>query len=390
VLPLYSLVYGRPEILLPAWVLTLALIGTALQSPVWIAYRQMRFARQRTIEGISPILSTAVMVPLAAAGLSYWSIVIGVLAGTFLSAAAALATCPYRIAFRFDRGTLREYVRFSWPVLLAAGSGLIVVQGSIMVGNFTVGLAGIGAITLASSLLVFAQRVDSIISRTIYPAICAVKDRTDLLLETFVKSNRLALMWGLPFGIGLFLFAPDLVRFVLGDRWQPAVSLLRWLGLLVGIRQFGFNWNLFFNAVGNTRPQAVAGGISLLVFAIAIAPLMIVAGLTGYMIGMAVAVAAEIAVRTHYLTRMFAGFNPVRHLARAVAPSLPAVAAVLAVRGLSGHRTPGLAAAELGLYVAVTAGATAIFERRLVREIAGYLRGARSGTSSAGREALAG
>ena len=43
-----------------------------------------------------------------------------------------------------------------------------------------------------------------------------VRDRTDLLFETFVKSNRLALMWGMPFGVGLALFAADLIDFVIG------------------------------------------------------------------------------------------------------------------------------------------------------------------------------
>ena len=39
-------------------------------------------------------------------------------------------------------------------------------------------------------------------TNTLYPAICAVRDRKDVLFEAFVKSNRLALMWALPFGFG--------------------------------------------------------------------------------------------------------------------------------------------------------------------------------------------
>ena len=33
-----------------------------------------------------------------------------------------------------------------------------------------------------------------------------------------MKSKRLALMWGMPFGVGLALFGPDLVEFVLGSN----------------------------------------------------------------------------------------------------------------------------------------------------------------------------
>ena len=31
-----------------------------------------------------------------------------------------------------------------------------------------------------------------------------------------MKSNRLAMMWGIPFGVGLALFAADLVHHVIG------------------------------------------------------------------------------------------------------------------------------------------------------------------------------
>ena len=54
-----------------------------------------------------------------------------------------------------------------------------------------------------------------------------MRDRLDLLFETFVKSNRIALMWGLPFGVGVALFASDLVHFGIGDRWRPGVGLIQ-------------------------------------------------------------------------------------------------------------------------------------------------------------------
>ena len=41
-----------------------------------------------------------------------------------------------------------------------------------------------------------------------------------------MKSNRLALMWGVPFGLGLALFAEDLVAFGIGEEWGPALVLL--------------------------------------------------------------------------------------------------------------------------------------------------------------------
>jgi hypothetical protein len=76
-----------------------------------------------------------------------------------------------------------------------------------------------------------------------------------------------------------------------------------------------------------------------------------------------------------------------------VAPSLPAAAVVLAARAAyGGGRTLELALAEFGLYVAVTVIATIAFERSLLREVVGYLRGpaAAQAPAGGGRQALAG
>jgi O-antigen/teichoic acid export membrane protein len=381
-LPVYALIYGRPEIIVPGLILSVALIGSALETPIWIAYRQMRFVRQRTLESVDPVTATIVMVALAATGAGYWSLVIGSVAGTLAGAVVATATCPYPLAWRFDRGSLREYFSFSWPLLLSGASGLIIVQGAIIVGNYTVGLAGLGAVALAGNLSVFADKVDTIIRRTIYPAVCAVKNRTAVLFEVFVKSNRMALIWALPFGVGLALFAPDLVTYVLGDRWRSAQVLLQTFGLIIAVRQIAFNYVVFFSAVGNTRPMAVIGGAQVAVFLAVTAPLMILFGLTGYAIGMAVSVVCEIFLRGFFLRRLFAHFHLVRHIARAVMPIVPPVAGVLVLRLADwGQRPLSQVLAELAVYALANVLALWLFERRLLGEMAGYVVG--RGTSPA-------
>jgi O-antigen/teichoic acid export membrane protein len=374
-LPLYAVAYGRPEMLLPGLVLVLSLLGTVFQTPNWVFYRRMQFVRQRVLEGVNPVVGTAVMVYLAAMGAGYWSLALGMLIGNWAAGIAAVAASPYRLAFRLDRGALREYVGFSWPVLAAGGSGLLTVQGIVFIGNYTIGLAGLGALALAASLLAYAQRVDQLIARSIYPAICAVRERRKVMFEAFTKSNRVAIMWGLPFGLAMLLFAPDLVRFVLGERWHAAQPVLQTMGVLVGIGQIGVSWRLFYQASGNTRPLAVSAGIALVAFLLITGPLMIAIGLTGFMIGMSAAFVLELLVRAYYLRALFRDFSPVRHLFRGIGPSIPAVAAVLAVRlGYSGDRTLEIALAELALYIGVTIAATIAFERALLRELVGYLR----------------
>jgi O-antigen/teichoic acid export membrane protein len=373
-LPLFALLYGRSELIAPGIVLALAVPGAALQAPVWIAYRQMRFVRERTLLAVEPVTGFVVTIVLGIAGAGVWSLVIGGFAGHWTAAAVALKTSPYRFRFNFDRTKLREYFSFSWPLLIASGSGVLVIQVAVTLGESTVGLAGVGAIGLAATVARFSAHVDAILTRTIYPAICAVRDRADLLFESFVKSNRLALMWGMPFGIALTLFAPDLVRFGLGEKWELATELLQVLGAVAAAQQIAFNWTAYFRAVGDTRPMAVNGVLSMATFLILAFPLMHAHGLRGYAITLAAMTVVDLACRTYFLTRLFSGFEMARHAARAMAPTVPAVAVVLLARAAEGERESWMVVAELVAYAGVTIAATWIAERKLLREVLGYLR----------------
>jgi O-antigen/teichoic acid export membrane protein len=377
--PVLALVTGESELIAPGIAIALSMPAISLQTPLWIFYRRMNFMRQRSLQAIDPLLGAAVTIGLAAAGAGYWSLVAGLVVGSWSAAAAALLASPYRLALRYDRGTLREYASFSWPLFVAAAASLILPQGSMLLGEHVVGLAGVGAIALAVTVAQFAHRVDEVVTGTLYPAICRVRDRTDLLLESFVKSNRLALMWGMPFGVALALFAPDIVEFGIGERWEPAVGLIQVFGLMAAADQIGFNWDAYFRARGDTRPIAIVSVINGIVFVAVTAPLLIAYELDGYAAGMAILTAVSLAARTFFLARLFDDFGFLRHAIRAAAPVVPAAAAVLCVRLLeSGARSPSIAIAEAAGYLLVVAAATYALERPLIREVLSYLRGGRA------------
>ena len=374
-LPIFAILYGRWDIVAPAAVLSIAVLGQCMQAPTWIYYRRMDFVRQRVLQAVDPITTFVITVGLAIAGAGYWSLVIGVVIGAWTGGLVALRACPYKVGLRLDRATARSYFNFSWPLVIAGASGAVLAQGSVLAGSHTVGIAGVGAIALASSIVAFSDGVDAIVTGTLYPAICAVRERADLLNEVFVKSNRLALMWGMPFGIGLALFAGDLVHFVLGDKWVSAIFVLQAFGLMAAADQLGFNWTAFLRALDYTRPLAVVAGVQVAMFLAVTIPLMAVDGLHGFAIGMMITTAVTITARTYYLGKLFSGFQMLWHAARAVTPALPATAVILALRLVeSGDRTATLSIVELALFVSITVATTALLERPLLRELIGYLR----------------
>ena len=382
--PLASLAYGQSRLAAPGIVLAGALALSAFQAPLWIFYRRMEFTRFRALQSVDPVVAFVLTVGLAAGGAGYWSLVLGALGGSIAGGVVAVAASPYRLALRFDGPSVREYAAFSGPLLLAAFSALVIGQGSILVAERTLGLAAAGAIALAVTIAHYSDRVDDIMTASLYPAICAVADRRELMRETFVKSNRLALIWAVPFGLGLALFASDLVHHVLGDKWEPAIVLLHVFGVTAGLGHIGFNWTAFYRALGQTRPIAVWSLVSVISFLVVTVPLLIVDGLEGLAIGVGVMTAASLAVRFVYLARLFGSRTVFVHTARALVPSVPAVAVVLGWRAaVGGEGGPGVALAQLAVYLLVTAAVTLVLERPLLAEAVGYLHRRRAGARPA-------
>jgi teichuronic acid exporter len=372
-LPVIAVVYGHWKLVPPGAVLISVMLAYALQSPFWIFYRSMDFVRQRALASVEPLIAFIVTVTLALLGFGYWSLAIGLTAGAWSGAAIAIWKSPYRLRIRFDRRSTRIYASFSGPVLISTVCSILLANSTAIVLNAHLGLAGVGAIALASNITAFTTKVDDLVGETLYPAICAIQDRMDLLRESFIKTNRLALMWAMPFGAGVALFGGDLIHFVIGRKWDSAIVLLQVTGITAAVAHIGWNWDDYLRARSNTKPMAVGSVSSTIVFALFL-PLVFVDGLDGLAIAIGAQALVFLVFRAWYMTRLFEGFRFVRHASRAALPTLPGLAIVLIGRYFeSSPRSPAMAAGELCVFGIVTAAATWIIEGDLIREAIGYL-----------------
>lgn len=382
--PLFALAYDKPEIIAPGLVLTLAMPTAALDTPLWVYYRQMDFLKQRRLALADPLTAFVVTIVLAIAGAGYWALVLGTLFGAWAGSIVAVRHSPYKLKLYYEKGTLREYASFSWPILVQNASGVLIAQVPILFVQRHLGTAAVGAITLAGTISLYANRVDTIVTQALYPAIARVKDKPHLLYEAFSKSNRLALMWGVPCGVGIALFAPDIVHYLLGDKWRFAIPVIQITALTTGFNQFGYNWGAFYKAYNRTRPMAITGVLMMVsVMALAV-PLTYFDGVRGYAWGMAGATALLILIRCWYLARLFPTISLFTHAARAMWPTVPATAVVVLIRFVdSGPRSAPLAALEGGLFLLTLAAFVFVAERSLVREVIGYLRRGAAAESAA-------
>ena len=345
------------------------------QAPLWVYYRRMEFVHQRLLQAVDPVVGFVVSIVLAVAGAATghsWGDgrrYLRRLGG----GGVAFAAAP---ALRWEPGLLRSYWSFSGPLLLAGFAGAAMAWSAALAVKLDLGVAAVGVITLAYNVVSFTDSVDQLITGALYPAICAVRDRTEVLYESLVKSNRLTLMWGVPFGVGVTLFGGDLVNLVTGRRWHAAILLLQVYGVTAALNHVGFNWTAYFRALGRTRPIAVVTVCATLIFLVVGIPLLIALGLRGIAIGVVAQALGALVLRAYYLGQLFPAFGFLRHAARSLRPTVPAAALVLLVRWLApGGRTVPRALAELAAYALITIVATWQQERGLLREAFGHVLG---------------
>jgi O-antigen/teichoic acid export membrane protein len=375
--PVLALAYGDDRLLALTLAVAYLPVVFSLQAPQWIFFRRMDFLRLRLLQFAIPAVTFAVTVPLAAVTDSVWALVIGPFAGNAVSVAATLWLSPYRLRLRFDREAIRRYLGFSWPIFATSLSLLIVLQGQLLAFDLHGGLAAAGYITLAATLTRYADRADQIVTTTIYPAICAVQDRVDTQREMFVKSARVTMVWALPFCAALVLFAPALVEHVLGDEWDSAVILIQGLAAGAALQQVGYVWSAFYRARGETRVQAVESGAMVAAFVLLAIPGLLLWGFDGFVAGRIATSVVMLAVRRHYVRRLFPDVSLVAIGLRGAAPVLGAAALTL---GLRLTVDPGVLV-ELMVFGAGTAALTWALEHSLLRELARYVRERRrSGT----------
>lgn len=387
--PIVAALYGQAELAPLMAALGYLPLAFALMAPAWVFMRRMDFVRQRLLLAIVPIVTFPATIGLVLAGLGAWALVVGAFAGNLVGVLVALRVTPYPLHLRFDRDTLRHYWRFSWPIFAVTGAGLAIRQGQVFAFNAALGLAGASYIALAATFTQYADRADQIVTTTIYPAICAVKDRQAALTRIFVTSNRLTAVWALAFGAGLALFARDLVDHVLGAKWEPAIILLQAMGITTAVHQIGFNWTAFYRAVGNSRPQATFAVVALVTFVAVPLPLLFAVGIDGFAYGMFALMATTGAVRAFYVKALLPELRLGALLARVAVAPVAATLAVLAWRvAAPGPRDLATSLGQLALFLVVYGVVSYAQERPLIRELAGYLsRGAAPAVPESGAAA---
>lgn len=205
--------------------------------PQAMLVREFRNDRLAVAELGGFLIGTPVTIVLAVLGAGPWSIVVGRVLSAAAVAGFVMAFAPFRVRPALDRAVGAELVRFGAPLALSA----VISQAVLNVDYIVIGRS-LGAVDLGVYLLAFnlsswpASLVTTAVARVAFAGFSRlVEDRTRLH-SAFPRSMAVALSILVPLVVVLAVLAPDVIRFLYGEKWLSAATPLRFLVMLGGLR----------------------------------------------------------------------------------------------------------------------------------------------------------
>ncbi len=189
------------------------------------------------------------------------------------------------------------------------------------------------------------------------------------LRRAFNLSQKAVLIWAVPTGLGLAIFATDVVHVILGDRWMPVVPLLEVEGVGEVLNAIATMWAMFYMVQGNNRP-AMRLGVQVNIFMLLMIGIAAAAfGYRGVVVTLFATVLITLYRRRRYTLQLFPGIPVLRTaVPLIVAGSLASILSLLLSRYVAKWAYLPQLSLRLACFLGVYAMLALFVERGFFRE----------------------
>jgi teichuronic acid exporter len=223
--------FSEPQVTGIIRVMSVLLILDALQVvPRSLLQRELRFGRLAVVTLVQLLVTSAVLVISAAAGLGYWALVLNTLGGAAAATLLLMLWAPHSIAFPRDLASLARPLLQGWRMLASRVAWYGYSSADQTIIGRVIGKEMLGAYSFALTFSTIAQEeVGSIVSRVAPGVFSAVQDRRDELRRYFLLLTEFLTIVSFPVSLGVALIADLMIPVILGDGWTAVIVPLRLL-----------------------------------------------------------------------------------------------------------------------------------------------------------------
>ncbi len=219
----------RPEAAGALRVLALLLFPGALVSIQGAAVaRQMQFRKMMLCSLLATVLSGAVGIGMAAAGLRHWALVGQQLTNQCTLAILLLIFVPWRPRLLFSWQRITGLLRYGWKLLVSG----ILETGYVNLRSLVIGLkyddAALGYFTRGKQFPELVMNaVNGSIQSVMLPVLSEQQDDMPRMKQMMRRTVKVSSFAVLPLMAGLAAVAAPMVTLLIGEKWLPCVPFLQ-------------------------------------------------------------------------------------------------------------------------------------------------------------------
>ena len=266
--------YGEPAVSgLVMAMSTTFLLAAVTSTQTALLTREMNFRSLELRQIGATIVSGVVGLGLASAGYGPWAIIGQQIGAIAASTALLWVASPWRPKLTFSFASLRSLAGYSGNVF---GARILFFLNrnadNLLIGRF-LGASALGAYSVAYNVMLmpFAQ-IATPVQDVLFPAFARMQDDVRALGAAWLRANRAVAAITIPTLLGVMVMADELVRVMLGNRWEATARVLQvlaWVGLLQSLQ--GLNGTVL-RSVDRTnllfRYSVVVVSVSLVAFVV--------------------------------------------------------------------------------------------------------------------------
>ena len=248
------------------------MLWVALRAPIdsmqnigVVAFRkELDFAKEFRFTLYSKLLNFVVIVGAAFWLRNYWALVLGAIVSSVVSLALSYAMHPYRP--RLSLAKMGEIWGFSqWLMISRVGSFLNRKCDEFVVGGFA-GAVAMGSYHVANELATLpSSEIVMPVRRAMFPTLTKLSKRKDELAAAVLSSFSGVSALCLFVSFCLLVTAPEVVSIVLGNKWESAVPLMKWMALFGGFSALVLVLEVPLWVAGRTSVSAAQSWLELAV-----------------------------------------------------------------------------------------------------------------------------
>jgi PST family polysaccharide transporter/lipopolysaccharide exporter len=283
--------FNEPTVVPALQILSLVPLINGLQCAGFVnIQRNMDFKKQFIIETAQSVSGLLAAVAYAFYSPTLWAMVFGTLVSVTTMVMTSYVVSKPWIFGPFRWKLFRQLRRFGFWVFVASIVTFALTRGSDFVVGKLLAASALGVYQLAMNISNKpVLKLTSVLNAVTFPAFSIVKSDPIRLKKAFLETFTVVCAAVFLAGLMMFVLSTEFVDITLGDKWEEAAPLVKWLTIWGISRGLGAVNSSFFMAVGKPSLATIFLIWMLVIAGALIYPLVNRYGLSGVGITLAIA-----------------------------------------------------------------------------------------------------